>query len=214
MQTFLFSAISNLSLSRKIILLGFVLCTSILGQAQMMDSIKLNLQQHAKFAFKLDTRNSFITSTRAKVKGVKIGVSHGRSFGYGIGYNWMSNDFYINSDSTNLRMNYVSGYVDYTFYKSKRWTLQLPVQIGFGKMFYRNNQKDIIEEQWAPIWEPAMTMEFKFLKYFGVGFGAGYRLVFKSSQHIKEQFTAPVYIFKFKIYFDKIYSDVIHNDND
>jgi hypothetical protein len=182
---------------------------SLVGKTQMMDSIKLNLDYPAKFTFKLDTRNSFVTSTHTKVKGLKIGVSHNRSFGYGIGYNWMSNDFFINSDSANLRMNYVSAYVDYTFYKTDKWTLGLPVQFGFGKVFYRELNSEISQEQWVPIWEPAMTMEFKFLKYFGVGFGAGYRVVFKSNEQIKEQFTAPIYIFKFKIYFDKIYSDVM-----
>ena len=62
---------------------------------------------------------------------------------------------------------------------------------------------------WIIIYEPAMTIEYKFLKYFGIGGGVGFRLAIKSNQQIKESFTAPEYILRFKIYSGDIYKDQI-----
>ena len=62
---------------------------------------------------------------------------------------------------------------------------------------------------WIIIYEPAMTIEYKFMRYFGLGGGVGFRLAIKSNQQIKESFTAPEYILRVKIYFGDIYKEEI-----
>ncbi len=157
----------------------------------------------------MDARNSFVTASYSKVKGVKIGLSYHKVFKLGIGYSWMKTDYYPErfDDSTNLRLGYGNAFLEYTFFQTKHWQFEIPIQIGLGRISYNSPEGRILEKQWVPIWEPAMTFEYLFLRYFGVGVGAGYRLVIKPKNPIQEQFTSPIYIFKFKIYFGDIYND-------
>jgi len=188
-----------------------ILMFSINVKSQLIDSIQLNLQYEPKLLVKLDTRNSFITSTYSKVRGVKVGVHYNNTFRVGLGYNWMSNDFIVTPivDSLNLRLNYISAFIEYAFYSTKHWQFEIPVQFGIGTIRYKDLQKNTIKLQWVPIWEPAMTFEYKFLNYFGIGIGAGYRLVIKDNKTIKERFTAPIYILRFKVRFGDMYSDYL-----
>ena len=64
------------------------------------------------------------------------------------------------------------------------------------------NQKFVIT------YEPAITFQYRFLKYFGAGLGVGYRLMLKPNPQIEEKFTSPVYILKTKIYFQDIWQDI------
>ena len=54
-----------------------------------------------------------------------------------------------------------------------------------------------------------MTIEYKFLRYFGLGGGVGFRLAIKTDQQINESFSAPEYILRVKIYFGDIYKEEI-----
>jgi hypothetical protein len=121
----------------------------------------------------------------------------------------MKSDYLIPSptDTAELKFGYGLAFFEYAFHQSKHWNLEIPVQLGFGRISYQVDE-NITAQKWAPIWEPAMTFEYVFLKYFGVGFGAGYRVIFKSKTPIAEQFTSPIYIFKFKVYLGDIYKDV------
>ena len=115
-----------------------------------------------------------------------------------------------NSNKIDLKFGYVVAFFEYNFYKSKYWSAEIPVQIGLGKAQYDDVDLSITTaSSWIIIYEPAMTIEYKFLKYFGIGGGVGFRLAIKSNQQIKESFTAPEYILRFKIYFGDIYKDQI-----
>jgi hypothetical protein len=179
-------------------------------KAQLFDSIKTSFDYKPKLLLKMDARNSFVTASYAKIKGVKIGLNYHKIFRFGIGYSWMKTDYFPDSfnDSTNLRFSYANTFLEYAFFQTKHWQFEIPVQIGVGRISYKNPEGVIIEKKWVPIWEPAMTFEYLFLKYFGVGIGAGYRLVLKSKSPISERFTSPIYIFKFKVSFGDIYNDV------
>ncbi len=185
-----------------------MLCTG--AKAQLFDSIKSSFEYKPKLLIKMDARNSFVTASFARIKGVKVGLSYHKTFKFGLGYSWMKTDFYPNAfnDSTNLRFSYANVFMEYTFFQTKHWLFEIPVQLGIGRISYKDPEGLILQKQWVPIWEPAMTFEYIFLKYFGVGVGAGYRLVIKPKLPIVEKFTSPIYIFKFKIYFGDIYKDV------
>jgi hypothetical protein len=172
--------------------------------------MKTCFQYKPKLVLKMDARNSFVTASYAKIKGVKLGLSFHNVLKLGIGYSWMKTDYFIANvlDSNNLRFAYGNAFLEYTFHRSKHWQMEIPIQIGVGRISYQNSDQELLEKQWVPIWEPAMTFEYLFLKYFGVGIGAGYRLVIKSNTPIMEQFTSPIYIFKFRINFGDIYNDV------
>ena len=187
---------------------------SIQGNAQLFDSIRTSLEYKPKFLVKFDTRNSFISNQYAKIHGIKVGLSFNKTTNIGIGYHWMPKRS-IEPDPQNLnkidlKFGYAIAFFEYNFYKSKRWSAEIPVQIGLGKAQYIDADFGITKaSSWIIIYEPAMTIEYKFLRYFGLGGGVGFRLAIKSNQQIKESFTAPEYILRFKIYFGDIYKEEI-----
>jgi len=196
-----------------IILLSFFIFSSQ-ARAQLFDSIRTSFDYKPKFLLKFDTRNSFISNQYAKIHGVKVGLSFNKTTNIGIGYHWMPKrslePTLLNSNKIDLKFGYAVAFFEYNFYKSKHWSAEIPVQIGLGKAQYDDLDLAITTgSSWIIIYEPAMTIEYKFLRYFGIGGGVGFRLAIKSNQQIKESFTAPEYILRFKIYFGDIYKEQI-----
>lgn len=175
----------------------------------MFDTIKNAFYYQPKPIVKLEARNAFVTAGYVKMKYLKLGLSWHRKFKMGVGYAWMKTDIskIVARDTTQLNFGYALLFAEYNFYQSKHWNLEIPVHMGIGRISYKTNDY-LTAKKWVPIWEPAMTFEYNFLRYFGVGFGAGYRLIIKNKVPIIEQFTSPIYIFKFKISFGDIYKDV------
>ena len=190
----------------------FVLTSN--SKAQLFDSIQTSFNYKPKLLLKLDSRNSFIANQYAKTQGVKIGINFNKTTSLGFGYHWMNTRkveaFNSDLDSVNLNLGYGVAFFEYAFYKSKRWTAEIPVQIGIGRASYSNlDNKAQVGKSWILIYEPAMTIEYRFLRYFGIGGGVGFRLSSKTNKEIKERFTAPEYLFRFKIYFGDIYKEQI-----
>lgn len=163
---------------------------------------------------KFDTRNSFISNQYAKIHGIKVGLSFNKTTNIGLGYHWMPKRS-IDLDPQNLnkidlKFGYAIAFFEYNFYKSKRWSAEIPVQIGLGKAQYTDVDFGVTKaSSWIIIYEPAMTIEYKFLRYFGLGGGVGFRLAIKTDQQINESFSAPEYILRVKIYFGDIYKEEI-----
>lgn len=196
-----------------ILIISFFVFTSK-SNAQLFDSIQTSFNYQPKFLLKFDSRGSFITNQYTKINGVKVGLSYNNTSKVGVGYHWMRTRkvkleaFEI--DSAYLKFGYAIGFFEYNFFKSKHWSAEIPVQIGIGRASYSGLiSSSTISNSWIFIYEPAMTIEYKFLKYFGIGGGVGFRLAIKSNKQIKETFTAPEYIFRFKIYFGDIYKEQI-----
>ena len=49
-----------------------------------------------------------------------------------------------------------------------------------------------------------MLIDYKIIRWIGVGTGVGYRLVLYKSPGIKEKFSSPEYVIKLKIYLGEI----------
>ena len=184
------------------------------ADAQMFDSIQQSFQYKPKFLLKFDKRNSFITNQYAKINGVKVGLSYNNTSKVGLGYHWMNKRLVKvnlpNRDSAHLKFGYGIGFFEYAFFQNKHWIAEIPIQIGVGSASYNDKTTNsILANTWMFIYEPAMTIEYRFLKYFGIGGGVGFRLVAKYNKEVKEKFTAPEYIFRFKIYFSDIYKEEV-----
>lgn len=196
-----------------------LLCCSsnLLGQ-QFEEELKEALKEQPKFEFKLDSRNAFISNTGVRVFGFKLGLNFDDKLSFGLGYNQLwsnpSNELFWDGAAFDAEVNYYyfSPYVEYTFYRDEKWEFSIPVQFGLGESWYelnRTHQQIIRSRNFVLSYEPAITVQYSFLKYFGLGAGVGYRLMIVPNNSIDEQFTSPVYIFKFKIFFQDIYQDLI-----
>lgn len=192
-----------------LLLSGFIL------QAQHFEEeLRKAMKSKAKFEFKLDSRNAFISNTGVRVFGFKLGLNYADKLSMGIGYNqlWSQPSNQISYEGTKYKADvnyyYFSPYLEYTFYQDNKWEFSIPVQFGLGESWYsfeHSNSNHITSRQYVLSYEPAITVQYKFLQYFGVGAGVGYRLMIVPNSSIDEQFTSPVYIFKFKIFFQEIY---------
>lgn len=195
-----------------------IMCVIGIQAQHFEEELRLALKEEPKFEFKLDSRNAFISNTGVRVLGFKLGLNFDDKLSFGLGYNQLwskpKNQLFIEGVNYNAEVNYYyfSPYVEYTFYRDEKWEFSIPVQFGLGESWYefeRNGNKLSRSRNFVVSYEPAITVQYTFLKYFGLGAGVGYRLMIVPNQSIEEQFTSPVYIFKFKIFFQEIYHDLV-----
>ena len=188
-----------------------------IAQPTVEEELRSALKKKPRLDFKLDSRNTFISQSGVRVFGIKLGLSFDNKLAFGLGYNELLSN--VKSDAvyqggnykSRLGYSYLSPYMDYTFYRDDKWELSIPVQFGIGETYYHtqiggkgiNFAKGIVLS-----YEPAITFQYKILSYFGVGAGVGYRLMVIRNYAVKEDFTSPVYLFKFKIYFQDVYQDI------
>jgi hypothetical protein len=186
-----------------------------------MDTIRQCLKQKPHLFGKFDTRNSFIENSRAKIFGLKAGLNYGGRLHFGIGYNQLnppSSDFdkeiytvnsfgEIEKTTAMLRLFYFSLHAEYIFYQTRHWQLSMPLQLGFGQTYYKYNllgKRIVIDKDYNFIYEPAISIEYKFVKWAGVGADIGYRFMLTDYERLNKKFTSPTYAFKFLIYYNEI----------
>lgn len=205
----------------------FLLITSFALKAQpTLDTIKWCFQQKPHLFAKLDTRNSFVENSRAKIFGIKTGLNFGKRLHVGVGYNQLyppakdfDRQYYFSSTITSekdsvparLRMYYFSAHIEYIFYQTKHWELSIPLQIGLGKTYYIytiSNKKGRTQENLNFIYEPAVSVEYKFVKWLGVGADVGFRFMLTSDRKINQKFNSPTYAFKLLIYYNEIFKSI------
>jgi hypothetical protein len=196
------------------------------AQSHFMDTIKNALHKKPSSDLRLDGRNSFLTGTKTPISGIKAGLDFNNQFAVGIGYQWMGgiqnksfkSVVYLNSDTAvkEIKLRYLSFYVQYVFYKTKHWKFAIMPQIGIGTTFYTYQYKSKTyldnESIHAPvfIYEPMLYGSYKFFKYLGVGADLGWRFTFKSNKVVSDFLTSPIYSFHIDIYWWTIYKDLFN----
>ena len=193
-----------------------LVCPGLL--AQRVDSIPSYLQAPAKLIVKLDMRGSFINNQSVQFAGVKLGFEHAGKVQYGVGYSFLfspvEQDEFVPGEgtfTTRLRFGYVTPYFEYAFYQRGPWELRIPVQfgIGSGSVVYEDatGRTRKLQRSTVFLYEPSITVQYRFLKYFAVGGGWGYRLVLRSAP-LADGLTAPVYTFGLRVFFGDLWRDV------
>ncbi|PJA06247.1 MAG: hypothetical protein COX70_09860 [Flavobacteriales bacterium CG_4_10_14_0_2_um_filter_32_8] len=179
------------------------------------EEFKKSFHAKPKLDVKFDNRFSFIRDSKVKTIGVKIGLSYRRKFKIGLGINSMllpvQSTYTTDADTAipvNLEYFYFSPYIEYVYYNTKKWEFSLSAQMGIGSASYQyddvNGKKVKLNESAVLSYEPAMLIDYKIIRWIGIGTGVGYRLVFYKSPGIKEKFSSPEYVIKLKIYLGEI----------
>lgn len=199
----------------------FILVVSATIAQPTLDTIKFCLQQKPHLFAKLDTRNSFIENSRAKIVGFKFGLNYGKRLRLGIGYNQLfgksptfNKQIYFqnatnlyDSVTAQLRLYYISAHAEYIFYQAGHWRLSMPLEFGIGKTYYKYNlfgKNKQREEHLNFIYEPAVSIEYKFVKWMGIGADVGYRFMITNDKKLNQNFTSPTYAFKLLIYYSEL----------
>lgn len=179
------------------------------------DDFRTSFNTKPKLDLKLDTRFSFIASSDIRTTGLKVGLSFNKKFKTGLGYNRLitPSRSYIRKENQDVKVEltyeYLSPYMEYIYYTSKKWEFNISMQFGFGRAYYQyidynSGSKQKTNQSFILSYEPSMLIDYKIVKWFGIGTGVGYRLVLYKNKNISEQLTSPVYIFKLKIYLGEI----------
>lgn len=198
-------------------ILFFWIATSLYAQTNNSETFEQEFTESfktkPKLDIKLDNRFSFIRAEDVKTLGVKVGLSFNRRFKVGLGVNQMirstGNKISVNDTirSVDLDYFYFSPYAEYTFYNSKKWAFSLAAQLGFGEARYEyklNNKEVELAKTLVLSYEPAMLIDYKIVRWFGIGTGVGYRIVYYKRSVIEERFSSPQIIVKLKIYLGEI----------
>lgn len=222
--------IFKLTIFRIILIFVFLIICFVAKAQPMMDTINHCLKQSPQIFGKFDSHNSFISNSRAKVLGVKLGFNYGNRLYFGIGYNQLypsSKNFdkevyYANSNnmrdsvSASLQLFYFSAHIEYVYYQTKHWNLSIPVQLGFGKTDYQfnlSNEKKEVESAFVFIYEPAVSVEYKFVKWIGIGADVGFRFIVSDYKQTNQKFNSPTYAFNLLIYYNEIYKSLANLRN-
>lgn len=187
-------------------------------QAQLFDSLRLFSAQPPKFVAKLDSRGSFVSNRNVQIMGVKLGLEHAGRFQYGIGYCFLYSRVEHEERApdgvmrpVHLRLGYVTPYVEYAFFQRGPWEVRIPVQFGLGNGSLVQDDayggKLRLRSTFLFIYEPSMTVQYRFLRYFGANAGWGYRLVV-SNDGLGERLTAPIYGLGLKVFLGELWQDL------
>jgi len=178
---------------------------------------KRSFRTKPKLDVKLDNRFSFIRNNDVKTLGIKVGLNFRHRFKVGIGINQLlvgvksEAAIFDEVDPTTpveLEYFYFSPYIEHVFHRSKRWEFSLATQLGFGRASYQydntEGEKEKLVTSTVLSYEPAMLIDYKIVRWVGIGTGIGYRLIYYKSPGVKERFSSPEYILKLKIYLGEI----------
>ena len=171
-----------------------------------------------KFLAKIETRNSFVQTHHVTMLGVRAGFEFKFPVRCGIGYYWMLTnidsklykpiDFGLIDPTAQPKMRYAIGYVDYSFYNEDDWTLSVPVQIGIGETYYRNNESSRFANGLIVPMEVGVAVDYLFTDWVGFGVGLGYRIMLKGNKQVKENFNSPYYQIRLNILFTEIFRGI------
>ncbi len=190
------------------ILLLFMGCF-ILGKSQYMDTLRRAFNGKKSLDIGYDSRNSFVSNDRVNIQSIKLGVNFGKKISIGAGYAWLNSrtpvyDTYhfYDPDLTHdtfvmqrLTFSYFRFYVNYIYYKSRRWEFSIPLQAGIGKLGFKYNYKGVErlnDQGFCFLYEPEVDVKFKVTRWLGVEGDVGYRFLFKGNKTIKNTFNSPL----------------------
>jgi hypothetical protein len=174
---------------------------------------------------KTDGRYSFVTGSPARVYGIKAGLSFNSRVYIGLSYNWLGKgvrrELPLSSNETvvaDLRYSSVAPFFEFIFYRKNHISVSVPTQLGFGYIAHRYNSSNgdviVANRGFVLMYEPAMTIEHTFLKYFALGAGIGYRLVLIGNKAVEDRLNSPTYLIRFKLDFKALYGDIRGKDRD
>lgn len=168
----------------------------------------------------LSARNTFIGSHYTSVSGGSIGADYGGKVSLSVGVYSLSSPLIerkIINAFTPLqytvdevsRFWYFGLTGNYVFFKDKRWTLNVPVRIGFGTANIEQHDigkaKLLIKEDNSfivPV-ESGIGAQYKLAWWIGLGAGLGSRIVL--GKNTSQKFSGTYYNLGINVYFSDIY---------
>jgi hypothetical protein len=207
----------------RLLLIFALLLATVAGKAQFLDTLHEVFNHKYSIDARLESRYSFISNQVISVTGLRLGVAFQRKLRMGGGISWLKSDFKnvvyrthssgaVDTMTSYLKFVYLCYYIDFVFYKTKRWQLSVPIQAGTGASWFQARP----EYAWGGgdrkyfllLYEPGITAQFKVFRWFGVGGDVAYRFTLKNNRKVGEQLNSPTYSFKLLLWFDQLFYEL------
>lgn len=201
---------------------------TVAAYAQYLDSLDEVIKGKSNIDLRLESRWSFVNNQVITVSGVRLGAAFEKKLRLGGGLSWLKTPYsrietVKNENGENIlqttyfKLAYLAAYADVVFYKTKRWQLSVPLQIGAGYTWYQKvPQYQILKmdsRQFLFLYEPGITVQYKLTRWLGIGSDVAYRFTLKNNKKISEQLSSPTYSLKILFWLDQLYFLVFPESN-
>ncbi len=208
---------------KQFILIFYLFLISSSFKAQFLDTLHEVFKNKSNIDVRIESRNSFINNQLISVTGIRLGIAYQRKLRIGGGISWMKSNYATNIYTQNetgkidtitkyLKFTYLCYYIDFVFYKTKRWQLSVPIQAGTGLAWLQRakpfNLYSGDKKSFLFLYEPGINAQFKIFKWLGLGTDIAYRFTLKNNKKINEKLNSPTYSFKILILFDQIFYEL------
>lgn len=205
-------------MKRGLIIVMVLFCS--ITKAQFLDSLNLVFRSKSMIDARLESRYSFIRNNIISVTGIRLGVAYKRKLRIGGGISWLktNREYYfwernefgtLVENRKYLKFAYLCYYIDFVYYRTKRWQLSVPIQAGTGLVWYRKykgyNFLEGEKKHFMMLYEPGITVQFKIFKWCGVGGDAAFRFMMNREKKIGEQLNSPTFSIKALFWPDQLF---------
>lgn len=171
------------------------------------------LPRHRRIVFQFDTRYSLVSSQRATINGIKLGMEWRSRLRTGLGVYNLSPTTTVNvkpgadwPDGTTARaqFRYVALYGEYVLKGNPRWEISAPVQVGYGRYWVQYTDPDGLRSRSASqricLVEPTIAAQMRIFRWIGIGAGTGWRQLVKSDLPPGQSLNGPIFYSRVKLY--------------
>ncbi len=210
-------------LLKRFLLISILVNAYYTTQGQFLDTLVASLRQPQKFYCTVDFSKSFGGNSGTDVIGIKLGMVQNKRIYYGLGYYILNtdvvNDITIKKDDgadtivpAQLKLRFFTINSEYVFYKNNRLQFGIPINIGYGRSYYKyfksKGNKEKTDASGSMLLTIGASGQFKVIPWIGLGFGMGYATTLGTNKYNDRDFGAWIYNFGVKIYFEEIYNTV------
>jgi hypothetical protein len=199
-------------------LLTFFLVTFVLScRGQFIDTLHEVFKHKYSIDARLESRNSFISNKLISVTGVRLGIAFQRKLRIGGGVSWLKTEVPVSFSNNELPVKYLKFvylcyYVDFVFYKTKRWQLSVPIQAGTGISWFQENKTYSYyrsdPKYFLLLYEPGITAQFKVFRWAGLGTDVAYRFALNNNKKTGQHLNSPTYSFKLLFWIDQLFYEI------
>lgn len=206
-------------MNRRIRIVLFVLLSwpAYTAQAQFLDKNK-----KIKPFVSLDSYITFVGNESSNAFGFKAGIEMDKKVRFSLGYNALTSDIVEvkripdenrepggpDSSKAILSMHYFPLTAEYIFYHKDPWQFTFPLNIGYGRSYFKYFQQDGSSEKiynhGILVSDLVVTAQYRFLPWFAAGAGLGYRIELVDNPAVDTRLSNPLYSIRVRFYLDAI----------
>lgn len=178
-----------------------------------------------KFDFVFDARQTIISSTVARIGGIRVGMEYRRVHRFGFGFYGLGDgvnttsleELSPNITSATFYLRYSSIFYERVLFFNKKWEISATAHLGKGTisgdyLIDGEGRRRSYPERTVRPFEISTTTYYNLNWWISAGVGVGYRYMRKTPDEIQPVYNAPVAILRVRIKFGKLTKSIWDHD--